>query len=231
MGCPASDSDTWGIEYGEIEVPLKADTNVEELREQLLKELPEVFPGNNFHAFTFLSECIHDSLSGAIAPVLVKVKGIDVEAVDNTIQKLVSVMNATPGSQGVFAEPQDGQPECIIRVRHNDAALHGLRPAEIVESVHAAYQGTIVGQVFDRNRVTPIVVILAPDIRNQPELIKQIWLSVPVDRRLDDNKQSNPLRTSNNTNDEGRVQLFQVADVFLSDGRFLITHENGIPSN
>ncbi len=226
--------DTWGIEYGEIEVPLKPDANVEELREQLLKELPEAFPGNNFHAFTFLSECIHDSLSGAIAPVLVKVKGIDVEAVDNTIQKLMSVMNATPGSQGVFAEPQDGQPECIIRVRHNDAALYGLRPAEIVESVQAAYQGTIVGQVFDRNRVTPIVVILPPDIRDQPEVIKQFWLSVPgdrrlpVDRRLDDNKQSNPLRTESNTNDEGRVQLFQVADVFLSDGRFLITHENGI---
>ncbi len=223
--------DTWGIEYGEIEVPLKPDANVEELRERLLKDLPVAFPGNNFHAFTFLSECIHDSLSGAIAPVLVKVKGTDVEAVDRTVQRLVSVMNATPGSRGVFTEPQNGQPECIIRVRHNDAALLGLRPAEIVESIHAAYQGTIVGQVFDRNRVTPIVVILDPDIRNQPQLIKNLWLTVPVERRLDDNKPSNPLRTLrtlNSTQDEGRVQLFQVADVYLNDGRFLITHENGI---
>ncbi len=220
--------DTWGIEYGEIEVPLKSSVDVEELRERLLEELPGKFPGSNFHAFTFLSECIHDSLSGAIAPVLVKVKGNDVAAVDATIRKLVEIMNTTKGSQGVFAEPQDGQPECIIRVRHNDAAAFGLRPTDVVESVHAAYQGAVVGQVFDRNRVTPIVVILDPSIRNRPELIQQLWITVPRDRRVGDLAYSNPLRSNSSTHDEGRVQLSQVADVFLNDGRFLVTHENGI---
>lgn len=220
--------DTWGIEYGEIEVPLKSGVDVEAIRERLLEDLPKEFPGNNFHAFTFLSECIHDSLSGAIAPVLVKVKGYDVQLVDVTIQRLVAIMNGTTGSQGVFAEPQDGQPECVIRIRHNDAAKFGLRPSDVIESVHAAYQGAVVGQVYDRNRVTPIVVVLDPSIRNHPDLIRNLWLTVPVDRRIDNSQTINPLRSNIIKHDEGRVQLSQVADVFLSDGRFLVTHENGI---
>jgi CzcA family heavy metal efflux pump len=219
--------DTWGIEYGEIEVPLKESANVEELRAQLLAELPEKFPGNNFHAFTFLSECIHDSLSGSIAPVLVKVKGSNFAAVDRIVEQVSGVMRSTPGSQGVFVEPQDGQPECVVRVRHDDAALYGLRPAEIVESVHAAYQCAIVGQIYDRNRVISIAAILNPESRNNPDLIKQLWLTVPQDRRMVSTAISNPLRPVSVV-DEGRVQLCQVADVFMNDGRFLVTHENGI---
>ncbi len=219
--------DTWGIEYGEIEIPLSDAANVEELREQMLEDLPRKFPGNNFHAFTFLSECIHDSLSGSIAPVLVKVKGTNFAAVDRVIEQASSMMRSTPGSQGVFVEPQDGQPECVIRVRHDDAALYGLRPAEIVETVHAAYQGAIVGQVYDRNRVISIAVVLDSEYRNRPELIKQLWLTIPQDRRIVTTTASNPLRPVSWV-DEGRVQLGQVADVFMSDGRFLVTHENGI---
>jgi CzcA family heavy metal efflux pump len=220
--------DTWGIEYGEIEVPLKSHADVEQLRNDLLEELPLAFPGNNFHAFTFLSECIHDSLSGSIAPVLVKVKGTDFAAVDAIVPKVAFIMRQTPGNQGVFAEPQDGQPEMVIRVRHGDAALYGLRPAEIIDCIHTAYQGAVVGQVYDRNRVTSIVVVLDPAIRNRPELIEQLWLTVPMERRPIASPNPNPLRKSPELADEGRVQLSQVADVFLSDGRFLVTHENGI---
>lgn len=219
--------DTWGIEYGEIEVPLHDGADVDAMRQKLLAELPEKFPGNNFHAFTFLAECIHDSLSGSVAPILVKVKGPDARALDQTVELVSQIMRETRGSQGVFVEPQDGQPECVVRVRHADAARFGLRPAEIVECVHTAYQGAIVGQVYDRNRVSSIAVLLSPKIRQRPDLIEQLWLKVPTERRLTTTTPSNPLR-ENLSIDEGRVQLKQVADVFMSSGRFLVTHENGI---
>ncbi|MBU6175440.1 MAG: efflux RND transporter permease subunit, partial [Planctomycetes bacterium] len=219
--------DTWGIEYGEIEVPLKDGADVDAMRQQLLAELPNKFPGNNFLAFTFLAECIHDSLSGSVAPILVKVKGPDARASDELVERISQIVRETRGSHGVFVESQDGQPECIVRIRHADAARFGLRPAEIVEAVHTAYQGAIVGQVYDRNRVSSICVVLSPRIRQRPDLVEQLWLTVPTERRIAPTTKPNPLRDSS-TIDEGRVQLRQVADVFMSSGRFLVTHENGI---
>src|SRR5262249_26612736 len=51
-----------------------------------------------------------------------------------------------------------------------------------------------------------LMVILDPEVRGRPEKVADLWLSVPGG---------------------GRVQLKQVADVYLSDGRFLIAHEGG----
>src|SRR4029077_14094291 len=66
--------------------------------------------------------------------------------------------------------------------------------------------GAEVGQVYDRNRIIDLTVILDPAVRGRPEKVADLWLSVPGG---------------------GRLQLKQVADVYLSDGRFLIAHEGG----
>lgn len=211
--------DTWGVEYGEIEVPLEPNSDVSAIQRRLLDELPERFPGRNFHVFTFLSECIHDSLSGSIAPVLVKVTGQNLVDVDAATNRLTDVIQSIPGSEGVYAEPQEGQPELVVRIRHEDASRYGIRPTEIIDSVHAAYQGVTVAQCYDRNRIIPVVVILDPSIRERSEQIEDLWIRIPRDP-------SAGLAPSGI--DSRWIQLRQVADVFLGDGRFLVTHENGL---
>jgi CzcA family heavy metal efflux pump len=221
--------DTWGVEYGEIEVPLTAAADVAEMQATLSESLPKEFPGYGFNVFTFLSECIHDSLSGSIAPVLIKVHGQELADIDRAAHAIAHALESVPGSENVRAEPQSGQPELVIRVRPQDAARLGVRPAEILEAVHTAYQGAEVGQSYDRNRIIKLVVVLDPAIRNAPERIGNLWISV-----TSGNEPGNMKKPASGTpdgesyTDEGRIQLHQVADVFLSDGRFLVTHENGL---
>ena len=211
--------DTWGVEYGEIEVPLDIAADVSNVQHQLMDELPKKFPGRNFHVFTFLSECIHDSLSGSISPVLIRITGQNLKDVDAVTQQMVNLAESIPGNEGVYAEPQSGQPEVVIRVRHEDAARFGMRPVEIIDTVQASYQGAIVGQYYDRNRIIPLIVLLHPSIREHSERIEDLWLRVPRDR----------LSGSDSPAADSRwIQLRQVADVFMSDGRFLVTHENGL---
>jgi Cu/Ag efflux pump CusA len=78
----------------------------------------------------------------------------------------------------------------------------------------------VIGQTYERNRVIDLVVILDPEARNDPDRVADLWLSVPG---ADAGAGATPLAPAG-----GRVQLRQVADVFLSDGRWLIAHEGGL---
>src|SRR5262249_8296755 len=75
------------------------------------------------------------------------------------------------------------------------------------------YQGAELGEVYIRNRVVEVVVILDPKARRSPEEVGDVWLPV-----------GNPDAPGA---EKGRVQLREGAGIFLSDGRRLVTHEGG----
>ena len=132
-----------------------------------------------------------------------------------------------PGADNVRPEPQTGQPELVVRLRPEDAARFGLRSVDVLDAVHAAYQGAAVAQAYDRNRMINLVVILDPSTRNDSDAVADLWISVPVPAPGQPaawslSGQESPASSGN------RIRLKQVADVFLSDGRFLIRHEGGL---
>jgi Cu/Ag efflux pump CusA len=204
--------DTWGVEYSEIEVDLKRlDARQGKEVEQFLKRLGNDFPGYSFEPMPFLSERIKETLSGSSAALAVKVFGDDLAKLDAAALEIARVLNSVPGHDLVRIEPQTGAPELVVRVRPEYAARFGLRNAQILDAVHTAYQGAEVGQVYDRNRIIDMAVILHPAARLDPSSVADLWLNVP-------GADGQP---------GGRMQLRQVADVFLADGRFLIAHEGG----
>ncbi len=221
--------DTWGVEYSELEVNLKPGSDPEAVGQTVKSALRDKFAGFNFQVFSFLSERIQETISGSIAPVAVKVYGNDLATVDRAAQDIARVLGTIPGNDNARPEVQTGQPELVIRVRPEAAALHGLRNTQILEAVSAAYQGAEVGQTYEGNRVIALVVHLDEKLRNEPEKVANLWISVPASQaQVQSGPSSSPgLGTQALEAAGGRVQLKQVADVYLSDGRFLITHEGG----
>jgi Cu/Ag efflux pump CusA len=151
--------------------------------------------------------------------VAVKVYNDDLAALDAAAQAVAQALRQVPGARDVRAEAQTGAPEVQVRIREGEAARFALRRAHVLDAVHAAYQGAEVGQVYDRNRILDLVVVLEPRARAVPEEVADLWLAVPAVEGG---------AASEGTSARGRVQLKQVADVFLSDGRFLVTHEGGL---
>jgi CzcA family heavy metal efflux pump len=200
--------DTWGVEYSEFEVDLRrlGAEDAERVQSRLRNSLRENAAGISYGVLSFLSERIEETLSGSPAPVAIKVYGDDLAAIDRAADDIARALAKVPGSSEVHPEPQAGVPELVIRVRPSDAARFGLRNAALLDAVHAAYQGAEVAQVYDRNRVIDVVVLLDPQTRGRPDLVADLWLD----------------------SGKGRIQLKQVADVYLSDGRFLIAHEGGL---
>jgi CzcA family heavy metal efflux pump len=209
--------DTWGVEYSEIEVDLKRlDAEGSEAVEKYLRDLGDDFPGYAFEPMPFLSERIKETLSGSTAALAVKIFGDNLDKLDLTAVEVARILNGVPGHLNVRIEPQTGAPELVVRVRPEDAGRFGLRNAQLLDVVHAAYQGAEVGQVYDRNRIIDLAVILHPSVRLDPYTVADLWLSAPA-------AEGKPGADATS----GRIQLKQVADVFLSNGRFLIAHEGG----
>ena len=225
--------DTWGVEYSELEVDLEklGAEDAEQVERQLKRRLGENFAGFNFEVLPFLTERIKETLSGSTAAIAVKLYGDDLESLDQAAQDIALALSRIRGNANVRTEQQTGAPELVIRVRPEDAARRGLRKAQILDAIHAAYQGAEVGQVYEGNRIIDLVVILDPKIRAMPDGVANLWLSVAsADAKAAgganvsgaDSSLAPGSRTS------GRVQLKQVADVYLSDGRWLISHESGL---
>src|SRR6202012_5446006 len=88
--------------------------------------------------------------------------------------------------------------------RHDDLERWGLTSVDVLDAVRTAYQGDNVGQVYDGNRVFPVLVILDPQSRGSVTDVANL-----------------PLRTAKGV----YLRLSQVADVFESAGRYRVQHQ------
>ena len=206
--------DTWGVEYSEIEVPLSGDRAADVRRtEQWLKDTAAKTPGVSTEVFTFLSERIKELLAGAPAALAVKIHGESLDDIERTAQDVAAMLNSVHGHVNVRIEAQTGVPELVTRIRSKDAARYGFRRVQILDALQTAYQGAEVGQVYHGPRTIDMRVLLDAKLRRDPEAVKYLWLTAPAQE-----KNAEPTR----------VPLHKVADVFLSDGRFMIAHEGGL---
>ncbi len=204
--------DTWGVEYSELELDLHHldATETEALERKLKASLSEV-PGFSFEILPFLSERIKETLSGQTADLAITISGDDLDALDETAQEVAQLLSGVRGQANLRIEAQKGSPELVIRLRPSDAARYGLRNIAILETIQAAGQGVEAAQVHDRNRIVDVMVRLDPAVQRNPSALGDLWLDTP-----------------GSNGKPGRVQLKDVADLYLAEGRFLIAHEGGL---
>jgi CzcA family heavy metal efflux pump len=228
--------DTWGVEYSEIEVDLNplAAGDLERVRTEITRRLGNQFIGFSFEVMPFLTERMHETLSGSTSAVAVKIYGDDLATIDQVADEVLRKLNLVkgrddkPAADDLRVEYRTGSPELVVRVRAEDMARFGLRNAQILAAVHDAFQGADAGQTHDRNRPIDLVVILDPAARADANSVADLWLTVsgpePKGKKVEDTE----IASSGLGTGKGRIQLWQVADVFPAEGRFLIGHEGGV---
>ena len=197
--------DTWGTHYSEIEVELKPLRGQEARTvEDTLRAHLRGFPGVSFAIRGFLTERIEETLTGSTAQIVVRIFGDDLDSLDAAARRLARVARAIPGAADVQYEPPAVVPGVTVALRPAAVSAAGLAGDEVLRDVETATRGTRVGQVFDGNRATDVVVLLDPAGRGRPEDLRRL-----------------PLRAEN-----GRMSLLgEVATVERSTGRYLIAHQ------
>ncbi|HEY4416977.1 MAG TPA: efflux RND transporter permease subunit [Verrucomicrobiae bacterium] len=205
IGRAEGGEDTWGAHRGEMHVELKADAGIDQAKVQdEIRGVLAKFPGIQTEVLTFLGDRIGETISGETAQVVVNIFGDDLDVLDAKANEVAAVLNKIPGAADVQVAAPPGAPRVMIRLRPERLTQAGFRPVEVLEAVRTAYQGDVVAQIYEGEKVFDVTVMLEPAARQQPEAIGDLLISNPQGDRL-------PLR--------------QLADVFLTTGRYAILHD------
>lgn len=196
--------DTLGTHYSEFDVDLKSqDDEAESAQEKVRHALGE-FPGVVFAAKTFLSERVEEVLSGYTASVVVNIYGNDLDALDAKAQKIAQALGQVRGATDVQVQSPPGTPQFVVRLRPEALARWGLEAVQVLDAVRTAYQGDVVGQVYDGNQVFNVAVILEPRLRHRMADIGALALRSPAGTY---------------------VRLRELADIRQTAGRYVVLHE------
>ena len=194
-----------GPESSEIDVRLSSDVRdigakVGEIHASLAN-----FPGFSFFVNQFLTERIEEVAGGEAAPIAVSVFGTDLARLHQLGVAVGNLMGSIPGSRDVRVEPLTKVPQIVISFDRARAAQLGAKMSELQDAVTAAFDGIRVAEIFEGQRVVPVVVKLPDSSRADVSAIRDL-----------------PIRVAS-----GVVPLESLARVDVQDLPNQITRQNG----
>ena len=197
--------DTYGTQYSEIDVELKPlDENAASHAQSGIRKAMALFPGVSTSVKTFLVERIEETLSGYTASVVINVYGSNLDALDEKAQQIAKILSRISGAAEVQVQSPPGMPQLTVKLRKEALSRWGFDAARVLDAVRTAFQGDIVGQIYDGNRVFDVDVILDPKKRQNILDVGNL-----------------PLRNPTGT----YVRLNQLADIREKPGRYVILHD------
>jgi CzcA family heavy metal efflux pump len=163
-----------GPESSEIDVCLSSSvSDVGGTIQQIRKALAGV-PGFSFAVSQFLRERIEEVAGGEAAQVAVVVRGPDLDKLRELGADVGQTMRSLRGARDVSVEPQTRIPQIVIRFDRARAAQLGAKMADLQSAVTAAFEGTQVAEVFEGQRIVPVVVKFPEASRRDPEAIRSL---------------------------------------------------------
>jgi CzcA family heavy metal efflux pump len=205
IGRAQGGEDTWGSHRGEMHIELKPDPTFDQEKVQdQIRDTLDRFPGIQTEVLTFLGDRIGETISGETAQVVVNIFGDDLDVLDQKANEVAVLLNKVPGAADVQISAPPGAPRMVVQLRPDRLTQFGYRPLEVLEAVQTAFQGEVVAQIYEGEKTFDIAVILDPAARQRPEDIGALLVS----------------------NGDGlQLPLQQLANVYLTTGRYAILHD------
>lgn len=200
-------SSTRGIGSSEIDISFaSADGTPVGYSPEQARQMLAQFPGITYQVNSFLTERIGETLSGYGAAVVVDLFSQNFDVLQNLGQEILHLIQQTPGAVDVTMAALPTSPEIEIVVRPGDLRRWGFDPVTVLDAVRSAYQGAVVGQIYQKDQVFNVAVFLDPR-----------------DRRTLNEIRTLPLRSPGGT----YLPLQQLADIHETAGRYTILHNSG----
>jgi Cu/Ag efflux pump CusA len=164
------------------------------------------YPNQLVEIYSVLAERIGETLSGESAPFSISVFGSDLDTDDRIAGQIANVLRTLPDSGNVRLVVPSRQPELHLELLPDQLALHGLQAADVLETINAAFHGSVVAYLSQADRNVPVAVRIA-NAGTDPDAVGTLLLR-------GDNGALVPLST--------------VARMAMQSARSVVNHQDGL---
>jgi CzcA family heavy metal efflux pump len=196
-----------GIEHAGLDIALAPGLSMS-AQDKAQARIESVLASFKGITATVRSRLISQSLEpGSVSKASVRVYGQDFDGLDQTAQKIAEVLRAQPNAGRVTTQTGGVGPVMRVDLNFQRLALYGLSSADVLNTVQTAFEGTRAAQIFNNGREIDIAVTAEASVRKDPEAVGDLLI-----------------RSSQGIS----APLKYVANVYLTDGRSIIEHDNGV---
>jgi CzcA family heavy metal efflux pump len=171
-----------------------------------IRDVFDDYPNQLVEIYSVLAERIGETLSGESAPFSISVIGSDLDADDRVGAEIVEVLQRLPDSGSVRLTVPPREVELRVELLPEQLALYGLQAADVLQTVNAAYHGSMAAELNQADRSVPVVVRIA-HAGADPRSVGALLLR---------------------GRDGAVTQLSAVANLSLAPARSLIDHQDGL---
>jgi CzcA family heavy metal efflux pump len=164
------------------------------------------FPNQLVEIYSVLAERIGETLSGESAPFSISIIGSDLDVDDRVGAQLVELLQGLPDSGNVRLVVPPREAELHVELLPGQLALYGLQAADVLQTIHAAYHGSVAAELSEADRSIPVVVRIA-GAGADPDALNALLLR---------------------GRDGALTRLSTVAHVTVVPARSLVDHQDGL---
>lgn len=195
------------INVSEFEVDIDIERGKNIIIQDIKANLAKTELGNaNVSIGQPISHRIEHILSGVRAPLVIKIFGPDLDALELYGNQIRDILATIPGTLNPVVEQEVNVPQIVITPLRDRIAQYGFTFDDFTETLEVALGGKEIGKILDNNKTFRFQLRLNERSTNDPERIGQLLLKTPLGIS---------------------VPLSAVADVRMAEGRNSISHDNG----
>jgi len=157
----------WRHENGK---PVSRDRLAELVREELAVEVPE----QDYDFAQPIQMRFNEMLEGSRADLAVRIFGLDYDTMEKIAEQVKGILEGVEGTDNAEFESQGRVPVLEIRVDRAAMLRFNVEAAEVNTAITTAMAGNTAGTLMEQNRRRAIVVRLPENLRNNPEILKEL---------------------------------------------------------
>jgi len=141
----------------EVQIDPRQQHNAAEI-DAAIRDVFDDFPNQLVEIYSVLAERIGETLSGESAPFSISVIGSDLDADDRVGAQIVDVLQHLPDSGNVRLTVPPREVELHLELKPEQLAIYGLQAADVLQTVNAAYHGSVAAELNQADRSVPVAV-------------------------------------------------------------------------
>jgi cobalt-zinc-cadmium resistance protein CzcA len=159
------------------------ERGIDEIAEALRERLQRL-PGVAFIFEQPIANRLAEMLTGTEGQLSIKLFGSDLGVLNDKIEEIHAVVSRIPGAADLQVEQTAGIPQLVVRVDRRRLSRHGLSVAQVADVVETALNGVVATDVYEADRVTPVVIRLPEEYRQHEEAVGRLLISAPTGERI-----------------------------------------------